>query len=175
MRRVRIREGRGRPNLAPGPPQRSIKTVNIYTDGACSGNPGPGGWGATLLYGAEPDVIQRDLKGAEPATTNNRMELRAAAEALEALKEPCRVRLHSDSAYLVNAFKDRWMDGWVKRGWKKSDKRPVLNRDLWERLMAQDERHDVTWVKVKGHSGVPLNEHVDGLAVGAMRTLMAES
>ncbi len=102
------------------------------------------------------------------------MELTAAAEALEALKEPCRVSLHSDSAYMINAFKDRWIDGWQRRGWKKSDKKPVLNRDLWERLIAQNERHELTWVKVKGHAGIPLNEHVDGLAVGAMRTMMAE-
>lgn len=102
------------------------------------------------------------------------MELRAAAEALEVLREPCRVRLHSDSAYVINAFNARWLDGWKQRGWKKADKSPVLNRDLWERLDAQNQRHEVTWVKVKGHAGVPLNEHVDGLAVGAMRTLMAE-
>ena len=152
-----------------------IKDVTIYTDGACSGNPGPGGWGATLIYGAPPNDVTRDLKGAEAETTNNRMELTAAAEALEALREPCRVRLHSDSAYLVNAFTDRWLDGWVRRGWKKADKKPVLNRDLWERLIAQNERHDITWVKVKGHAGVPLNEHVDGLAVSAMQTLKAES
>ena len=156
-------------------PPDPIKDVQIYTDGACSGNPGPGGWGATLLYGSPPDVVQRDLKGADPETTNNRMELTAAAEALEVLREPCRVRLHSDSAYLVNAFNDRWIAGWQRRGWTKSDKSPVLNRDLWERLVAQDERHQVTWIKVKGHSGVPLNEHVDGLAVGAMRAMMAEA
>ncbi|WP_412070563.1 ribonuclease HI [Rubrivirga sp. IMCC43871] len=152
-----------------------MKDVTIYTDGACSGNPGPGGWGATMLYGSPPNQIQRDLKGAEPATTNNRMELTAAAESLEALREPCRVRLHSDSAYLINAFNHGWIDGWVRRGWKKSDKSPVLNQDLWERLIAQNERHEVVWVKVKGHAGVPLNEHVDGLAVGAMRTMMAEA
>ena len=157
------------------PHPSSLREVTIYTDGACSGNPGPGGWGATLLYGTPPDTIQRDLKGAEAETTNNRMELTAAAEAMEALREPCRVRLHSDSAYLINAFRDRWMDGWKRRGWKNSKKEPVVNRDLWERLIAQDERHDIEWVKVKGHSGVPLNEHVDGLAVGAMRTLMAEA
>jgi ribonuclease HI len=140
----------------------SKKTVTIYTDGACSGNPGPGGWGATLLYGTPPDAVTRDLKGAEAETTNNRMELTAAAEALEALREPCHVRLHSDSAYLINAFKQRWMDGWKRRGWKNA-------------MMAQDARHEVEWVKVKGHAGVPLNEHVDGLAVSAMRTLMAEA
>ena len=159
------------PPLVPLP---SKKNVTIYTDGACSGNPGPGGWGATLVSGEGESQVTKDLKGAEPETTNNRMELTAAAVALEALKEPCAVRLHSDSAYLVNAFNDRWIDGWQRRGWKKSDKKPVLNRDLWERLIAQNERHDVSWIKVKGHAGIPLNEHVDGLAVGAMRTLMAE-
>ena len=162
---------RPRPTPDPAP----IKDVTIYTDGACSGNPGPGGWGATLIYGRPPDTVQRDLKGAELETTNNRMELTAAAEAMEALREPCRVRLHSDSAYLINAFKDRWMDGWQRRGWTNSKKQPVVNRDLWERLIAQDARHEIEWVKVKGHSGVPPNEHVDGLAVGAMRALMAEA
>ncbi len=152
----------------------SEKLVTIYTAGSCSGNPGPGGWGALLVYGQPPDAVTRELKGAEPETTNNRMELRAAVEALEALREPCRVRLHSDSAYMINAFKQRWMDGWKRRGWKTANKTPVLNRDLWERLIAQDERHQIEWVKVKGHAGVELNEHVDGLAVGAMRALQAE-
>ena len=146
----------------------SLPSVTIYTDGACSGNPGPGGWGATLLYGEPPEQVTRDLKGAEPETTNNRMELTAAARALEALREPCHVRLHSDSAYLVNAFNDRWIDGWQRRGWRKADKKPVLNRDLWERLIAQSERHEVQWVKVKGHAGIPMNERVDGLAVNAL-------
>lgn len=149
-----------------------VKSVTLYTDGACSGNPGPGGWGAVLLYtDADGRAAQKELSGAEPATTNNRMELTAAAEALEALREPCRVALHSDSAYLVNAFLDRWLDGWRRRGWRKADKSPVLNRDLWERLLAQAARHDVTWVKVKGHAGVPLNERADRLAVGAMEAL----
>ena len=140
-----------------------MKEVTIYTDGACSGNPGPGGWGAVLLYGSPP--VEREMSGHETETTNNRMELTAAVEALEALKEPCRVRLHSDSAYLVNAFRDRWVDGWQRRGWKKADKKPVLNRDLWERLVAQDGRHEIEWIKVKGHAGVELNERVDRLAV----------
>ena len=140
-----------------------MKEVTIYTDGACSGNPGPGGWGAVLLYGTPP--VEREMSGHETETTNNRMELTAAAEALEALREPCHVRLHSDSAYLVNAFRDRWVVGWQKRGWKKADKKPVLNRDLWERLVAQDARHEVEWIKVKGHAGVELNERVDRLAV----------
>ena len=142
-----------------------MKEVTIYTDGACSGNPGPGGWGAVLLYGRPP--VERELSGHETETTNNRMELTAAAEALEALREPCRVHLHSDSAYLINAFRDRWLDGWQRRGWKKADKKPVLNRDLWERLLAQDARHEIEWIKVKGHAGVDMNERVDRLAVGA--------
>ena len=149
------------PTPAPRP------SVTIYTDGACSGNPGPGGWAAVLIANGR----EKELSGAEPLTTNNRMELLAAAEALEALNAPCTVALHSDSAYLVNAFNDRWIAGWQKRGWKKADKSPVLNRDLWERLIAQDERHDVRWVKVKGHAGVPMNERVDGLAVDAIRRL----
>ena len=148
----------------PAPPRPS---VTIYTDGACSGNPGPGGWAAVLVANGR----EKELSGAEPLTTNNRMELLAAAEALEALTAPCAVALHSDSAYLVNAFNDRWIAGWQKRGWKKADKSPVLNRDLWERLIAQDKRHDVRWVKVKGHAGVPMNERVDGLAVDAIRRL----
>ncbi len=146
----------------PSPP-----SVVIYTDGACSGNPGPGGWAAVLIANGR----EKELSGAEPLTTNNRMELLAAAEALEALTAPCSVSLHSDSAYLINAFNDRWIAGWQKRGWKKADKSPVLNRDLWERLVAQHERHDVRWVKVKGHAGVPMNERVDGLAVDAIRRL----
>ncbi len=145
-------------------------TVTIYTDGACSGNPGPGGWAAVLVA---PSGKEKELSGAEAQTTNNRMELTAAAEALEALTEPCAVRIHSDSAYLVNAFRDRWLDGWQRRGWTKADKSPVLNRDLWERLLAQDARHHVEWIKVKGHAGVPMNERVDGLAVAAMRQRMA--
>ncbi|HEX9951341.1 MAG TPA: ribonuclease HI [Rubricoccaceae bacterium] len=148
----------------PAPP-----SVSIYTDGACSGNPGPGGWAAVLVANGR----EKEISGAEPLTTNNRMELLAAAEALEALNAPCTVALHSDSAYLVNAFNDRWIAGWQKRGWTKADKSPVLNRDLWERLVAQNARHTVRWVKVKGHAGVPMNERVDGLAVAAMRRMMA--
>ena len=154
------------------PIARDMKEVTIYTDGACSGNPGPGGWGAVLLYGQPP--VEREMKGHDTATTNNRMELMAAAEALEALREPCRVRLYSDSAYLVNAFRDNWIGGWKKRGWKKADKKPVLNRDLWERLDAQNERHEIEWVKVKGHAGVELNERVDKLAVSAREIAQIE-
>ena len=146
------------------------KSVTVYTDGSCSGNPGPGGWAALLQYGTPPNVKERVITGAEPETTNNRMELEAALGALEVLREPCRVALHSDSAYLVNAFNDRWIEGWKRRGWRKSDKSPVLNRDLWERLDAENQRHDVRWIKVKGHAGNELNERVDRLAVAAMKT-----
>ena len=152
-----------------------MKDVTIYTDGACSGNPGPGGWAAVLVYGSGGVTAEKELSGAEPETTNNRMELTAAAEALEALQEACQVRLCSDSAYLVNAFNDRWLDGWQRRGWRKADKSPVLNRDLWERLLLQNRRHRIAWVKVKGHAGIPMNERVDSLAVGAMRKRMAEA
>ena len=153
-----------------------MKDVTLFTDGACSGNPGPGGWAAVLVYAdGAGGTVEKEMSGAEAETTNNRMELTAAAEALEALREPCRVRLHSDSAYLVNAFNDRWLDGWRRRGWRKADKSPVLNRDLWERLLAQNARHHIAWIKVKGHAGVPMNERVDGLAVGAMRRRMAET
>lgn len=101
------------------------------------------------------------------------MEMTAALSALQALNEPCTVSVHSDSAYLVNAFNDNWIQGWQRRGWRKADKSPVLNRDIWEQLVSEADRHDVTWVKVKGHSGVPMNERVDELAVRAMRTMMA--
>lgn len=150
-----------------------MKQVTIYTDGACSGNPGPGGWGALLLYGDPP--IEKEVSGHEMETTNNRMELTAAVEALEALREPCHVRLHSDSAYMINAFRDRWIDGWQRRGWKKADKKPVLNRDLWERLIAQNDRHKIEWIKVKGHAGVELNERVDRLAVRGREIARIES
>lgn len=141
-----------------------MKEVIIYTDGACSGNPGPGGWAALLRFGQ----VERVLQGAEDATTNNRMELTAAIEGLSALKEPCRVLLHSDSAYVVNAFNDQWIAGWIKRGWKKADKKPVENRDLWEKLVLLAQTHQVQWIKVKGHSDNALNNRVDVLAVEAM-------
>lgn len=134
--------------------------VIVYTDGACSGNPGPGGWGAILRVGDH----EREIFGGEPSTTNQRMELRAAIEALTALGEPCRVRLHSDSAYLVNCFRQRWYEGWLRNGWKTKSKKPVENRDLWERLLELADVHDVEWIKVAGHSGDPGNERADELA-----------
>lgn len=138
-----------------------MKQVTIYTDGACSGNPGPGGWGAILRYGAH----EKELSGGEPSTTNNRMELLGVIVALEALKRPCTVEVHSDSQYVVNAFNQHWVDGWLKRGWKNAKKEPVKNSDLWRRLLEAKKPHDVTFVWVKGHAGHPENERCDQLAV----------
>ena len=137
------------------------KSVELFTDGACSGNPGPGGWGAILRYkGAE-----KELSGGEESTTNNRMELTAAIEGLAALKEPCNVTLYSDSKYLVDAITKGWAVGWRSRGWRKADKKPALNVDLWQRLLDLLEQHQVTFVWVKGHAGHPENERCDRLAV----------
>ncbi len=137
-----------------------MKDVQIYTDGACRGNPGRGGWGAILVYQGH----ERELSGGEPMTTNNRMELMAAIAALEALKEPCQVTLTSDSKYLVDAVTLGWARTWRANGWRKSDRSPALNTDLWERLLALLERHQVTFVWVKGHDGHPYNERCDRLA-----------
>ena len=138
-----------------------MKQVTIYTDGACSGNPGPGGWGAVLMF----NQFRREMSGYEPQTTNNRMELTAAIVALNALKEPCEVRLYSDSAYLVNAFQQRWLDNWQKRNWIKSDKKPALNPDLWEQLLTLAEVHTLHYHWVKGHADNPKNNRCDELAV----------
>ncbi len=141
-----------------------MKQVEIYTDGACSGNPGPGGWGAVLIYGDK----RRELTGYEPVTTNNRMELAAAIGALRALKEPCRVVLYSDSAYLVNAFRQDWLGKWQRNGWLNSKKEPVENQDLWQELLVLSRHHQVEWTKVKGHAGHELNERCDELARSAI-------
>jgi ribonuclease HI len=133
--------------------------VVIYTDGACSGNPGPGGWGAVLISGGH----RKDLWGGEPATTNNRMELMAAIQALEALKKSCEVEVHTDSKYVQDGI-SQWIHGWKARGWKTADKKPVKNEDLWRRLDAARGRHQVKWLWVKGHAGHELNEHADALA-----------
>ncbi len=133
--------------------------VVIYTDGACSGNPGPGGWGAVLMSGGH----ERDIFGGEGQTTNNRMEMMAAIQALETLKKPCKVELHTDSQYLRQGITE-WVAGWKARGWKTADKKPVKNEDLWRRLDEARARHDVSWRWVKGHSGHPLNERADALA-----------
>ena len=146
-----------------------MRTVTIYTDGACSGNPGPGGWGAILSYhGAE-----KELSGGEAETTNNRMELTAAIRGLEALKEPCRVALYTDSQYIANAINQHWLVNWKKRGWKKADKSPVLNRELWEALDAQLSRHDVTFHWVKGHADNAYNNRCDALAVAQTRKMQS--
>ena len=134
--------------------------VTIYTDGACSGNPGPGGWGAILIY----DGVEKELSGGQASTTNNQMEMTAAIEALEALKMPCAVILYTDSTYLKNGI-TQWMANWIRNGWKTANKKPVKNKDLWQRLTAALEPHDVEWRWVKGHAGHTYNERVDKLAV----------
>ena len=142
--------------------------VQAFTDGACSGNPGPGGWGAVLRWRG----TEKELKGGEAQTTNNRMELMAAIAALESLKRPLPVDLYTDSQYLRLGITG-WIHGWKKNGWKTADKKPVKNRDLWERLDAVAARHDIEWRWVKGHSGVPGNERVDALANAAIDALLA--
>ena len=137
--------------------------VEIFTDGACRGNPGPGGWGAVLRYGGH----ERLLCGASGDTTNNRMELTAAIEALEALRRPCRVRLATDSTYVKNGI-TRWLPGWKRRGWRTADRRPVKNEDLWRRLERAASPHDVEWVWVRGHAGNEGNEKADALARSAV-------
>lgn len=140
-----------------------MKTVYIFTDGACSGNPGPGGWGAILRY----NTSEKELSGGEKETTNNRMELTACIEALKILKEPCRVELITDSQYVVNGITKGWAESWRRNGWKKADKKPALNSDLWELLLEQCERHEVNFNWIKGHAGHEENERCDRLAVGA--------
>ena len=141
------------------------KKITIYTDGACSGNPGPGGWGAVLIYKQK----QKELSGYEPETTNNRMELTAAIRALDALKEPCEVALYTDSAYLCRAFNEKWVYNWMRNGWKTSAKAPVENRALWEALLKHASYHNIRWIKVKGHSDNPYNNRCDQLATGAIK------
>ena len=149
-------------HLPPGEGlRRTMKTVTIYTDGACSGNPGPGGWGAILLYGAH----KRELSGGEKQTTNNRMELTGVIEALRALKEPCTVELYSDSKYVIDALEKGWARGWKARGWVKSDKTPALNPDLWEVLLGLCDYPKVNLHWVKGHASNPYNNRCDELAV----------
>ena len=143
-----------------------MKQVEIYTDGACSGNPGPGGWGALLRYRSPGGrVYEKELSGGADATTNNRMELTAFIEALGLLTEPCAVRYCSDSQYVINGLEKGWAKGWRARGWKKADKSPALNPDLWEKALALAEKHTITYVWVKGHAGHPENERCDQLAV----------
>jgi ribonuclease HI len=142
---------------------RNKPEVILYTDGACSGNPGPGGWGALLKYNDR----EKTLSGGETHTTNNRMEMKAVIEGLKALNKPCHVKIHSDSALIINAFTKGWIESWKKRGWKKSNKKPVENRELWEAIIAAGDPHTLEWIKVKGHSDNVLNNRVDALAVEA--------
>ncbi|MCL6614223.1 MAG: ribonuclease HI [Firmicutes bacterium] len=142
--------------------------VEIYTDGACLGNPGPGGWAAILRFGGH----EKELSGFEPATTNQRMELTAALRALQALKYPCRVRLHSDSAYLINAFRQDWLGRWERNGWINVRKEPVENQDLWRELLRQSRIHRIEWVKVRGHADDETNERCDALARAAIRAAL---
>jgi len=141
----------------------SMPEVEIFTDGACSGNPGPGGWAAIMRYGD----TEREITGGETMTTNNRMEMTAAIEALVALKRPCRVRLYTDSTYVRDGIM-RWLPQWKARGWRTADKKPVKNTDLWQRLDAVAGPHEIEWIWVRGHAGHPENERADLLARGAI-------
>jgi ribonuclease HI len=162
VERLRVEEGRGRPLEPPFEIQGGSekKTVEIYTDGGCRGNPGPGGW-AALIYDGGPKP--EEVYGAEEETTNQRMELRAAIEGLGRSQRPSRVRLHSDSAYLLNAMNQGWLVGWERNGWKRADKKPVKNADLWRELSEVARSHEVEWVKVKRHAGNPGNERCHAL------------
>ena len=148
-----------------------MKHVDIYTDGACRGNPGPGGWGAVLVYAGR----EKELSGGEPHTTNNRMELSAVIAALSALKEPCEITLTTDSKYVSDAVNNGWAVSWRARGWRKGDKSPALNPDLWETLLDLLEKHKVTFVWVKGHAGHPYNERCDRLATSFADTFPAST
>lgn len=147
---------------------QDMKSIQIYTDGACSGNPGPGGWGAILCFGEH----RKELSGFMPGTTNNRMELFAAISALGALKSPCEVQLYSDSAYMVNAFEQHWIDNWQRNGWKTSGGKQVENQDLWRLFLTLTKRHKVSFHKVKGHSDHPENNRCDELARGEIQEYM---
>lgn len=144
-----------------------MKEVTIYTDGACSGNPGPGGWGAILMYNDN----KKEISGAEKETTNNIMEITAVLEALKLLKEECDVKVYSDSAYVVNAFNQGWIYNWRKNNWKTANKEPVKNKNLWEELYELTQKHKVEFIKVKGHSDNEFNNRCDFLATSAIKTL----
>ena len=144
-----------------------MKKVTIYTDGACSGNPGPGGWGAVLIY----NEIEKEMSGVEKDTTNNRMELFAAISALRALKEPCEVELYSDSAYLCNAINEGWLFDWKQKNWRTANKKDVKNVDLWEELIMMMGLHRITFIKVKGHADNAYNNRCDKLATSAILTI----
>lgn len=147
-----------------------MKKVTLYTDGACSGNPGVGGWGAVLMFKGH----EKRISGAEGSTTNNRMELYAVIAGLECLKEPCEVTVYSDSAYTVNGFANGWVYGWEKDGWKKSDNKPVLNVDLWQRLLNLTRTHKVEFIKVKGHADNEYNDICDKLATDAVKNFNSD-
>ena len=147
-----------------------MKTITLYTDGACSGNPGPGGWGAILEW----EGHEKELSGGEISTTNNRMELTGVIRGLEALKEPCMVELYSDSKYVIDALEKGWAAGWQKRGWVKADKKPALNPDLWQRLLELCQIHQVRCHWVKGHAENPKNNRCDELAVAQWKRLKGE-
>ena len=144
-----------------------MEKITIYTDGACSGNPGPGGWGAILMYKDN----KKEISGGKKDTTNNVMELTAVIEALKLLKYPCKVSLYSDSAYVVNAFLQKWIFGWQKNNWKTADKKDVKNKELWQELVKLTRTHDVTFIKVKGHADNEYNNRCDELARKAILTL----
>lgn len=144
-----------------------MKQIELFTDGACSGNPGPGGWAAILRYNG----TEKELCGGEPATTNNRMELTAVIEGLAALKEPCRVQIVSDSKYVIDAIQKGWARSWKRNGWRKADKKPALNADLWDRLLSLLDQHEVSLTWIKGHQGHSENERCDQLAVAQYRQL----
>lgn len=144
-----------------------MEEISIYTDGACSGNPGKGGWGALLIFGEN----KKEISGGERETTNNRMELTAPIEALKLVKRPCKIKLYSDSAYLVNAFLNGWIYNWQKNGWKTADKKDVKNRELWEQIYKFTQIHEIEWIKVKGHSDNEYNNLCDKLAVAAIRKM----
>lgn len=144
-----------------------MKHVDIFTDGACSGNPGPGGWGAILRYGEH----EKEICGGDKETTNNRMELTAVIEALKLLKEPCEITIYTDSTYVCKAFLDGWIWNWIKKGWKKSDNSPVLNVELWKELLKELQKHEYKFIWVKGHDGHPENERCDALAVSQYQNI----
>jgi ribonuclease HI len=152
-------------------------TYELWTDGACSGNPGPGGWAAILIArdGRGAVVKERELSGGDPATTNNRMELQAVISGLQALRAGSTVTVHIDSSYVMDAIVKRWYVGWQARGWKTAAKTPVKNQEMWEQLLSELDGHTVSWKKVRGHNGVELNERCDELAVAACRVAAGRS
>ena len=145
-----------------------MEEVTIYTDGACSGNPGPGGWGTILMYKEN----KKEISGGKKDTTNNIMELTAVIEGLKLLKFPCKVKLYSDSAYVVNGFNQKWIYGWIKNGWKNSSKEPVKNKELWQELYDLTKVHEVEFIKVKGHADNEYNNRCDELARNAIKTIL---